>query len=202
MNCGAPQLRVTIEPPAPSTVEPPSREDLLEIPPLAFPAVHSTRVQWSQALPGAALGGAFSLLAVIVPFAIFGPAFLAGGALSVVLYRRRQKNAALTPAAGAQIGAASGGFGYIFVAIPFVATLVYRPDELRRGMLDSISQLAGRGYDPQRVQQVQEFIKTPQGLTFFVVFGLFMLLLIFVIGSSIGGALYAAWVQKRASSSF
>lgn len=166
----------------------------LRVPTAAAP---STGVQWSHALPGAALGGAFSLLAAIIPYAIFGPAFIAGGVVSVMLYRRHLKSQLPTPGAGGQVGAASGAFGFLFFAIPAVATLVYRPDELRRGLLDSVSQLIGRGYDPQRVQQVQELLKTPQGLTFFVAFCLFVMFLMFVVGSSIGGALYAAWLRKR-----
>lgn len=173
-------------------------ESLPAIPPPQLLAVPSAGVQWSQALPGAALGGAFSLLASVIPFAIFGPAFMAGGALAVIFYRRHRKDRLPTPGAGAQIGAASGGFGFLFFAIPAVATLVYRPDELRQGMLDNISQLVGRGYDPQKVQQVQQLLKSPEGLTFFVAFGLFVLFLVFVAGSSIGGALYAAWLRKRA----
>jgi hypothetical protein len=199
-QCGAPQIRVvgveTEAPPAPDISD--SNESLPVVPPLTLPAVSSTGVQWSHALPGAALGGAFSLLAAVIPFAIFGPAFMAGGALSVILYRRHMKDRLPTPGAGAQIGAASGGFGFLFFAIPAVATLVYRPDELRQGMLDNITQLVGRGYDPQKIQQVQQLLKSPEGLTFFVAFGLFVLFLVFVAGSSIGGALYAAWLRKRA----
>lgn len=157
----------------------------------------SPGVQWAHALPGAALGGAFSLLAAIVPYAIFGPAFLAGGVVAVILYRRHIKGGLPNTRAGAQIGAASGGFGFLF-AIPAVATLVYRPDELRQGMLDNLAQYVGRGYDPQKIQQVQELLKSPQGLNFFVAFVLFILFLMFVVGSSIGGALYAAWARRRA----
>jgi len=156
-------------------------------------------VQWSRALPGAALGGVFSLLAMLIPYAIFGPAFLAGGALAVMLYRRQVGGSLPTTGAGAQIGAASGGFGFLYSAILAIATLVYRPTELRQAMLDSIAQMAGRGYDPQKIEQVQQLLKTPEGLTFFVVFALFLMFLITVLGSSIGGALYAAWIRKQAS---
>jgi hypothetical protein len=199
-QCGAPQIRVVgMEPegpPAPAISD--SNESLPVVPPLTRPAVPAVGVQWSHALPGAAMGGAFSLLAAVIPFAIFGPAFMAGGALSVILYRRHMKDRLPTPGAGAQIGAASGGFGFLFFAILAVARLVYRPDELRQGMLDNISQLVGRGYDPQKIQQVQQLLKSPEGLTFFVAFGLFVMFLVFVAGSSIGGALYAAWVRKSA----
>lgn len=120
-----------------------------------------------------------------------------GGALSVMLYSRRERNRLLATAAGARIGAASGGFGFLFPAILVIATLVYRPGELRQVMLDQISRAAVRGYDLQNIEQMKQVLQTPQGLTFFIVLGLFALLLIFVVGSSIGGALYAAWLRKR-----
>jgi len=153
-------------------------------------------VQWSRALPGAALGGVFSVFAMVIPYAIFGPAFMAGGALAVTMYRRQVGKVFPSAAVGAQIGAASGGFGFLYSAIIAIATLVYRPAELRQGMLESISQMAGRGYDPQKIEQVTQLLKTPEGLAFFVAFALFMLFVIMVIGSSIGGALYAAWVRR------
>lgn len=152
---------------------------------------------WSRALPGAALGGAFSLLAMVIPFAIFGPAFLAGGAIAVMLYRRQIGGALPSTGAGAQIGAVSGGFGFLYSAVVAIATLVYRPTELRQAMLDSISQMVARGYDPQKISQVQELLKSPEGLAFFVAFALFLMFMITILGSSIGGALYTAWLRKR-----
>ena len=164
-QCGAPQIRVpgieaqeppAVRPPAPTPTE--SSPELSSLPGLLSPERRSGDVQWAHALPGAALGGAFSLLAAIVPYAIFGPAFLAGGAVAVILYRRHLKNE--LPSQGAHY--------------------------------------AGRGYDPQKIQQVTDLLKSPQGLNFFVAFVLFILFLMFVVGSSIGGALYAAWARKRA----
>lgn len=203
-QCGAPQIRVPgieVQEPAPVRPSVPapteSSPDFSSLPGVISPERRSAGVQWAHALPGAALGGAFSLLAAVVPYAIFGPAFLAGGAVAVVLYRRHLKSGLPSQGAGAKIGAASGGFGFLFFAIPAVATLVYRPDELRQGMLENLAHYAGRGYDPQKIQQVTDLLKSPQGLNFFVGFVLFILLLMFVVGSSIGGALYAAWVRKR-----
>lgn len=216
-QCGAPQIRVLGT--EPDLTAAPTLSDSHESPPtvpalrLPVAAPLSAGVQWSHALPGAALGGAFSLLAAVIlfatfgpaliasgalsPFAILGPAFLAGGALSVRLYCRGKKNGLPTPGRGAQIGAASGGFGFLFPAIIMVATLVYRPDELRQPMLDSMSQAVARGYDPQKIEQMQQTLKTPEGLTFVVAFLLFAMFVVFVAGSSIGGALYAAWLRKR-----
>jgi hypothetical protein len=137
------------------------------------------------------------LLLGLIPFAIFGPASVAGGALSVVLYRRKKPNAQVAPSSGALLGAISGAFAFVFFAIPAVAGLVYRADDLRKTFSDSVSQLPTRGYDPQGVQQVLDLLKTPAGLAFFVAFGLFVMFVIFAAGASIGGAWYSAWARKR-----
>jgi hypothetical protein len=145
------------------------------------------------------MAGVFSLLAMVIPYAIFGPAFIMGGALAVLLYRRNLGGMAPAPGVGARIGAASGGFGFLFFTVMAIATLVYRPTEVRQEMLDNLSQMVGRGYDPQKIAQVQDLIKTPDGLAFFFGFGLLVMLVVMVAGSSIGGALYAAWVRRRPS---
>ena len=155
-------------------------------------------MQWSRALPGAALGGIFSLLAMVIPFGVFGPAFILGGGLAVMLYRRTSDGVVPTPGAGARIGAASGGFGFLYLAVLAIAMAVYRSVEVRDAMLESVSQMTARGYDPQKVAQVEQLVKTPDGMMLFLAFGLFMMLLIMVAGSSIGGAFYAAWSRRRA----
>jgi hypothetical protein len=169
---------------------PPPLEDL------RLPVSASPRVEWGRALPAAALGGVCSLLAMRIPYGMFGPAFLLGGAVAVLFYSRRRERLP-TAIAGAQIGAVSGGLIWLFFSIIMVATLVYWPEQLRKQMLESIGQMAGRGYDPQRIQQIQELLKTPTGLTSFVVFGVVLLFVLFVAGSSIGGAFCAAWLAKR-----
>lgn len=195
--CRAPQIRVVGVEPQPTTV--PDIPHAVEDQPVApSPTLaESVPIRWSQALPCAALGGALTLLLAFIPFAVLGPACVAGGAFSVMVYRRRAANDLLEPARGALVGAASGGFAFVFAAIPLVATFVYRADDLRKAMSDSFSQLSSRNYDPQKIQQALELLKTPEGLTFVVGFVLFIMLLIFVVGASIGGAWYSAWARKR-----
>ncbi len=154
-------------------------------------------VQWQRALPAAALGGVISIVALALPLAVWGPAYAIGGAAAVFVYRLRTRHAHMTPLAGAKIGAASGGFGFSILAIITIATYVYHSDELRKAMADAVHQMTARGSDPQSAQQALEFLKTQEGLGFFVAFGLAMLLLIFVISSSIGGALCASWLRRR-----
>jgi len=102
----------------------------------------------------------------------------------------------LTPARGAFVGAASGGFAFLFSAILIIAVLVYRADDLRRQWLTA-SPSFWPGYDPDKIQQTLELLKTPQGLSLFVGFVLFIMCVIFIVGASIGGAWYSAWVRKR-----
>jgi hypothetical protein len=182
---------------APATPQAPeSGETPAPMQPLRLPVIPSGRVEWAQALPAAALGGVLALMALVIPYAVFGPAFLLGGAVAVMFYCRRRDRSP-TPGAGAKIGAVSGGLGFLFSAIPLVATLVYRPEELQKSVLESVAQMAGRGYDPQKVQQLQDILKTQAGLTFFVVLGVLVMFVIFVAGASIGGAFCAAWLRKR-----
>jgi hypothetical protein len=195
--CRAPQIRVIGYEPQTSTPleNQPAHEDL-SFPSATVPA-DSGRIRWSQALPCAALGGALALLLALIPFAVFGPAFLVGGAVSVMLYRRRVKGALLTPGCGALIGAASGGFAFLFPAILMLAMLVHHAADLRKAMMESVSQMSSRGYDPQKVQQVIELLQKPEGLRFFVIFGLCLIFVIFIAGSSIGAAWYCAWLRRR-----
>ena len=162
--------------------------------PLLLPVIPSGRVEWAQALPAAALGGVCLLMAARIPYAALGPAYLLGGAVAVMFYCRRKEHQP-TAGAGAKIGAVSGGLGFLFPAILMLATLVYRPEELRKLALDS---MVSHGYDAQMVQQAEGILKTQAGLTFFVVLGVAVMFVIFVAGASIGGAFCAAWLRKRA----
>lgn len=196
-HCGAPQIRVLVGP-SDAPVIPQISHSAPTTPaePLRLPVFPSMRVEWARALPAAALGGICSVLSMRIPYAMFGPAFLLGGAIAVLFYSRRSDRLP-TPIAGAQIGAVSGGLIWLFFSIIMVSTLVYWPEMLRKQMLDNMAQMAGHGYDPQRTQQIGDLLKTQAGLTAFVVFGVILLFVVFVAGSSIGGALCAAWLAKR-----
>lgn len=98
---------------------------------------------------------------------------------------------------GALLGAASGGFGFLFSAVITVATVVYTPDKVREAMTAMTAQLKASHYDAEAVKRVMDIVNSPEGLAFFVAFTLFVAALIFIIGASVGGAWYSAWVQKR-----
>ena len=204
-QCGAPQIRVpgieALEPPAlaPSALTPSeSSPEPPSTPSLVLPEQRVAGVQWAHALPGAALGGVASLLftfpfAVIAP-AIAGIAFFLGGALAVRFYRRHVKGI-LSAGIGAKVGAASGAFAFLFAAIVMIAGLVYNPNEMRQTIAQ---QWSARGLDAQKLRELLDQIKTPEGLTSLVVTLLIYAFFVMVVGSSIGGALYAAWARRRA----
>jgi len=158
------------------------------VPQLASPAL-----DWSHALPCAAMGGFLALFLSFIPFFFFGPASLAAGAFAVFLYRRRTLTQ-LSRRAGARLGAASGGFAFLFLSIVIVATVFYAPDKIREAMAN---QLKAGHYDPEAVRNLTSFVSTNVGLAACVIFTLLILLLICVVGASIGGAWYSAWLQKR-----
>jgi hypothetical protein len=199
-QCKSPQIRVpgfetegvAAASPEPSDAEP-------GIPTFAArpPVPQPFGVRWNQALPAAVVGGIISIVALVLPLAVWGPAYALGGAAAVFVYRLRARDSRLTPAIGAKIGAASAGFGFSIIAIITVATYVYHREDLRNAMSDAINQMTARGSDAQTAQQALELMKTPEGLGFFVAFGLSMLLIIFVAGASVGGALCASWLRRK-----
>jgi hypothetical protein len=198
-HCRAPQIRVAIEPAPemPPRIEEDHHSSAFVRPPTAFtpgtPHLSSAQLDWSHGLPCAAMGGFLALFLSIIPFFLFGPAFLAAGAFAVFLYRRRTL-LRLNRRAGARLGAASGGFAFLFVSVVISATVFYAPDKIREAMA---AQLKTGHYDPEAVRTLTNFVNTNVGLAACVIFSLLIVLLICVVGASIGGAWYSAWLQKR-----
>lgn len=154
-------------------------------------------LQWSYALPAAALAGLIAAV-MMVPVGAFGLGMLAAGALSVMFYRRQNPIASVTPGMGARLGALSGAFGFgtfsIFTAIEML--IFHSGGKLRDALLQAIQQSAARNSDPQ-AQQVLEYLKSPQGLALMMVLGLIMMGLAFLIFSSLGGALAGALLRRK-----
>jgi hypothetical protein len=139
------------------------------------------------------MGGFLALFLSFVPPFFFGPAYLAAGAFAVFLYRRRTFTE-LNRRSGARLGAASGGFAFLFLSVVIIATVFYAPDKIREAMAN---QLKAGHYDPEAVRTLTNFVSTNAGLASCVIFTLVIILLISTIGASIGGAWYSAWLQKR-----
>jgi len=161
-------------------------------------ALPATGIQWSQGLPASAIAGLVAAILMIIPLGAFGLGMLAAGALSVVLYRRRNPAANLTPGMGARLGAVSGALGFgIFAIFTSVEVVVFRSGgQLRAALLEAVQQSAARSSDPQ-AQQLLEYLKTPQGLALVMVLGLIVMFVAFLVFSSLGGALGAALLRRK-----
>lgn len=167
------------------------------------PASHSVsagkgNIDWSQALPAAALAGVIAALLMFVPLGAFGLAMTAGGFLAVLFYRRRTAAAEVTPGMGARLGAVSGALGFaVFAIFAAVEVVVFHSGgQLRAALLEAIEQSAARSPEPQ-AQQVLEYLKSPPGLALMMGLGLVLVFIAFLVLSSVGGALSAALFRRR-----
>lgn len=188
-QCNAPQIRVGGDVSGEPTA--------VTLPP---PIVHigPSGIQWSQALPAAAQAGLIAAVLMFVPFAGFGLGMGAAGILAVLFYRRRTVILEITPGMGARLGALSGTLGFgIFAIFTAIELLVFHSGgELRAAMLEAIQQSAARSADPQ-AQQLLEYLKSPAGLALMMGVGLAVMLVIFLIFSSLGGALGAVLLRRK-----
>ena len=147
------------------------------------------------------MGGFLALFLSFIPYFFFGPAFLAAGAFAVYLYYRRTHTSPNRGSA-ARLGAASGGFAFLFLSVVFVATAFYMPEAKRDASVAQIrrateAQLKAKHYDPDQIRDVMNFVNTREGLILGFAFTFLLFAVICVVGASIGGAWYAAWLQKH-----
>lgn len=200
-HCGAPQIRVmgeerASEPLHPGTaaeVEPAAEPDPLGGATVAAPV----GIDWSQAVPAAALAGFFLAIAWVIPLLGFLLWLIVGGVLGITMYRRRVPQATLTPGLGARIGAATGLFGFGVFAVLFgLELLLGRGGGGFRQMLQQVvEQAAARNADPRAQQAIQQMM-TPAGLAVLVTIVLVLFLAAFLALSSVGGAL-GAWLLGK-----
>jgi hypothetical protein len=194
--CGAPQIRVLGMPeePAPPPASPEAQPAPYGSPP---PPV---RVEWSQALPGAALAGLAVAVGWIVPFASVCLWVLAGGALSVALYRRRRPDSPLTPGAGARLGTVTGLLGFLVFGFAFLLqmALLGQGGRFRQAMRQVLEESASRSSDP-RSQEALEMLLSPGGMAVVVTLVAVVFLAAFVGFGALGGALGAVLFSKNRS---
>jgi hypothetical protein len=191
-QCNAPQIRVA------GTLQTSAKEPEIGSALPASRASQSAAIQWSQALPAAALAGLIAAFLMVIPMGVFGLGMVAAGAISVLLYRRRNPFTDLTPRLGARLGALSGalGFGIFAIFISIQMVLFSSGGQLRAALLDAVQQSAARNSDPQ-AQQIFEYFKTPQGLALMMGVGLLVMFIAFLVFSSVGGALAAALLRRK-----
>ena len=189
-QCSAPQIHVGTLSAVEATAAP-------EIVP-AQASYNPSAIQWSQALPSAALAGLIAAVLMFVRLGAFGLGMVAGGALAVVFYRRRHPMGQLTPGVGARLGAVSGilGFGIFAVFAAIEVSVFHGGGELRAAMLEAIQQSAARTSDPQ-AQQMLDYLKSPPGMVVMMVLGLGVVFVAFLIFSTLGGAIGAALLRGK-----
>jgi hypothetical protein len=158
----------------------------------------ATAIQWSQALPSAALAGLIAAVLMFIPLGAFGLGMIAAGVLAVLFYRRRNPLASLSPGMGARLGALSGllGFGIFAVFTSVEVVAFHSGGQLRAALLEAVQQSAARASDPQ-AQQILDYLKSPPGLALVMVLGLAFMFVVFLILSSLGGALGAMLLRHR-----
>lgn len=186
-QCGAPQIRVG------------GQE--LAFPPTATaqsPYLPSGGIHWSRALPSATLAGLIAAVLMFIPLGAFGLGMIAAGVLAVLFYRRRDPGENLSPGAGARLGAVSGVIGFaIFSVFTAVEVLIFHSGgELRAALIEAVEQSAARASDPQ-AQQILDYLKSPPGLALVMGAGLVVMFFIFIIFSSLGGALGALLLRRK-----
>ncbi len=213
-NCNAPQIRVAVpEPEPPPQILPPLVTGDSRSPAEAglpggaaqAPAGRSLPtpggpIEWSQAIPGAALAGALLAFCLLIPFSAFFLWMLASGALAVALYLRRVPNRAMSAGMGARLGALSGLFGFgIFAFLSSLELLLARDNGKVRELLQQVLQQSlARNSDPA-VQASLQRLMTPEGLALLFTLGMVLFLAAFVLFSSVGGALGAYLFRNRNS---
>ena len=155
-------------------------------------------IVWSQALPATALAGLIAAFLMFIPLGAFGLGMTAGGILSVLFYRRRNPGVGVSPGMGARLGAVSGALGFgIFAIFTAIEVMVFHSGgQLRASLLEAIQQSAARSSEAQ-AQQALEYLKSPAGLALMMGLGLAVVLVLFLLLSTLGGALAAAWLRRR-----
>jgi hypothetical protein len=200
-HCAAPQIRVVIAEPAPplafaaaasesqdSTVLPASQT----VPVLALP------MQWSQALKPCALAALVASVAMVLNLMAPLIAVVGAGFLAVAFYRRNSPGLMVRAGAGARLGALCGFLCSAMTAVlgALRVIVLHEGEEIRHMMLDIVQQNAARYSDPQ-FQPTLEFMRSPAGVIFMMVFLMIIGFLAFLLLGTLGGALGGAILGRR-----
>lgn len=186
-HCGAPQIRVNIEPG-------PSPESDLEATPAGLTVqTLRTRGEAPKALSVALLAGLLEAF-----FTLFGLGILVGGFLAVVLYRRRTLLPNLSAGMGARLGLISGAIGFgIFAVFRAIGLMVlHNGPELRAEVMKALEQSASQ-YPAAQIQPTLQYLQSSQGWALIVAMSTLFTLTAFLLISTLGGVIAAAVLGKN-----
>jgi hypothetical protein len=194
-HCGAPQIRVML--PEPVTAQIPPDAATLPIESLGAPVVSGIPLAWTHSLRPCALAALVAALLMglgLNPFV----AMLSVGFLAVIFNRQQRPDSVFNAFAGAKLGALSGllWFGISAILESLVVAFLHRGAEIRHELISRIEQAASQTSDPQTLA-VFDKLKSPGGLEFLIVFGLFFGFVAAIILSGLGGALGAVTFGRR-----
>jgi hypothetical protein len=183
-HCGAPQIRVSVEPGVP--LPPPVESPVLELP------LSTEEASGPRLLPIAIFAGLLEAL-----FTFFGIGIFTGGLVSVALYRRRNLGKDLNSGLGARLGLVSGavGFGVFAVVRAMEMTVTHAGPELRAQVMKALEQRAE--YPAAQAQQMMQYLQSAQGWALFVALLTIFTLLAFLLISTLGGVIGAVVLKRR-----
>ncbi len=219
-HCGAPQIRVSA---AVAPELPPDTPGEVQPPPVGLAHVPLGNIDWSQGVRASALAGLLLSLAILlVPMIAAGIGLVlhlgqgaigllvllaswccmvAAGALAVRFYRRRRPETAISPGMGARLGVLSGLLGFFFYSVPQAFRLAFfrLGGSIREAMQKAIEQSAAQNPDP-KAQEIMRNLMSPGALAAFITVLVVLFFLVFLVCSSLGGAIGASiWGNKRSS---
>ena len=198
-HCEAPQIRVLLPEPLPVpaySADASSSQAAVILPGSLTASGISLPFSWSRALRPCALATLVAILLVGLrlypPVAMFG-----AGILAVAFYRQRNPGSAITPGAGARLGAISGllWFGMTAALGALVAALG-KGSELKDEVIKRMDQAGAGTTDPQ-VLSTLDYLKTPGGFALIIVLSLVAALFASIVLGALGGAVGGAILGRR-----
>lgn len=157
-----------------------------------------------MAWKGALLCGVGAAILTAIPVVSVGCCLwmLGAGALAVSLYRRRVPDTLITPGMGMKIGALTGLFGWLLNAVVTALSFVVgrTSGDMRQIMEEQMKKQLAGSPDPkmqQAVQQIVNWISTPQGMATMIVLVLVFMGVVFLFVTAAGGALGASMSGRR-----
>jgi hypothetical protein len=192
-QCRAPQIRV-----ASAEVIAPAEVMTEGFSPQYSSTLPSPAFDWPHALRAAALAGLVGLILFIILRKAFALDMVASGFLSVYFYYRKNPFSKLSAGTGALLGALSGAFATVLVAVPLsiMLFLVRSGGDSRADAMAVIQDQLASNPDPH-AHELLQYVKTPEGFTFFMIVLLIFMLILCMVLSSLGGAIGAALLRRR-----
>jgi hypothetical protein len=153
---------------------------------------------------GALLSGVGAAILTAIPIVSVGCCLwmLGAGALAVNLYRRRMPGTVITPGMGMKIGALTGLCAWLLNAVVTALSFVlgHTSGDMRQVMEEQMRKQMGNTPDPkmqQAMQQIVNWISTPQGMATMIVLVLVFMGVVFLFVTAAGGALGASLGGRR-----